>query len=118
MNSHIDRISALKKSCIVLWKDLNLLASLYLAHFIVWRAVRRRRREDAARRGHFKLLNGGSMRSGTNKHESVRVNSCDFVDRFFVRHLGTTHEITRSNTKSLEIVVTVSSATVAGHKGG
>lgn len=39
--------------------DLRLLASLYLAHLIVWRTVRRRLKEDWARRHNFRLINGG-----------------------------------------------------------
>jgi hypothetical protein len=38
---------------LVLFKDLELLASLYLAHFIVWRELRRSEREEATRRNDF-----------------------------------------------------------------
>jgi hypothetical protein len=34
---------------LVFLKDLHLLASLYLAHFIVWRTLRRQRKENKAR---------------------------------------------------------------------
>lgn len=40
--------------------DLFLFASLYLAHFIVWRTLRRYRQENSARRKLFKLLKGGA----------------------------------------------------------
>ena len=42
----------------VLLDDLRFLASVALAHFIVWRTLRRRFRENAARRREFKLLRG------------------------------------------------------------
>jgi hypothetical protein len=42
----------------VLLEDLRLLASVGLAHFIVWRTVRRRYSENSARRSEFKLLRG------------------------------------------------------------
>jgi hypothetical protein len=42
----------------VLLDDLRFLASVGLAHFIVWRTVRRRYRENSARRREFKLLRG------------------------------------------------------------
>ncbi len=46
----------------VLLEDLRFLASVGLAHFIVWRTVRRRYRENSARRREFKLLGGnGSL---------------------------------------------------------
>ena len=46
----------------VLLEDLRFLASVALAHFIVWRTVRRRYRDNAARRREFKLLRGdGSL---------------------------------------------------------
>ena len=40
--------------------DLGLLKDLCLAEFIVWRFLRRRRKENAARRKRFKLLSGQS----------------------------------------------------------
>ena len=46
----------------VLLEDLRFFASVGLAHFIVWRTVRRRYRENAARRREFKVLPGdGSL---------------------------------------------------------
>jgi hypothetical protein len=42
----------------VLFEDLRLLASVALAHYIVWRTLRRRYRENSARRREFKLLRG------------------------------------------------------------
>ena len=42
----------------VLLEDLRFLASVGLAHFIVWRTVRRRYRENSARRREFKVLRG------------------------------------------------------------
>ena len=46
----------------VLLEDLRFLASVGLAHFIVWRTIRRRYRENSARRKEFKLLRGkGSL---------------------------------------------------------
>jgi hypothetical protein len=50
----------LRQRGLVFLKDLHLLASLYMAHFIVWRTLRRRRKENTARRKVFKLLNGGA----------------------------------------------------------
>jgi hypothetical protein len=47
------RSEKLKHSLSVLVKDLELLASLYLAHFIVWRELRRCEREETARRKSF-----------------------------------------------------------------
>jgi hypothetical protein len=46
----------------VLLEDLSFLASVALAHFSVWRTLRRRYKENSARRRKFKLLRGeGSM---------------------------------------------------------
>jgi hypothetical protein len=45
----------------VLLEDLRFLASVGLAHFIVWRTVRRRYRENSARRREFKLLRGNGF---------------------------------------------------------
>jgi hypothetical protein len=42
----------------VLFKDLSLLISLMVAHMIVWRTLRRRRHDRAARRNRFKLIRG------------------------------------------------------------
>jgi hypothetical protein len=42
----------------VLFKDLSLLISLMVAHIIVWRTIRRRRHDRAARRKKLKLIRG------------------------------------------------------------
>jgi hypothetical protein len=42
----------------VVWNDLYFLAYVTLAHFIVWRTLRCRDRENSARRRQFKLLRG------------------------------------------------------------
>jgi hypothetical protein len=42
----------------VLFKDISLLCSLWLAHFLVWRTLRQRRREHNARRKRFQLIQG------------------------------------------------------------
>ena len=49
------RSEKLKRGMTVLVKDLELLASLYLAHFIVWRELRRSEREEVARRKNFEV---------------------------------------------------------------
>jgi hypothetical protein len=49
-----------ERGVVVFVDDLYLFASLYLAHFIVWRTLRRHRKENMARRKMFKLLNGGA----------------------------------------------------------
>ena len=47
------RSEKLKRSLSVLLKDLELLVSLYVAHFIVWRELRRCEKEETARRKSF-----------------------------------------------------------------
>jgi hypothetical protein len=42
----------------VVCKDFGLLASLYVAHFIVWRTLRAQRRERAVRLKNLKLVQG------------------------------------------------------------
>jgi len=49
-----------ERGVVVFVDDLYLLASLYLAHFIVWRTLRSQRKKNATRRGLFKLLDGGA----------------------------------------------------------
>ena len=49
------RSEKLKRSMSVLVKDLELLASLYVAHFIVWRELRRCERDGAVRRKSFEV---------------------------------------------------------------
>ena len=44
------RSQKLKRSMTVLVKDLELLASLYVAHFIVWRELRRCEKAGARRK--------------------------------------------------------------------
>jgi len=60
MKGHTETIRSLKKKWIVLCKDLGLLASLYVAHFIVWRTLRAKRRERAVRLKNLKLVQGNS----------------------------------------------------------
>jgi len=52
----------------VLLEDLRFLASVGLAHFIVWRTVRRRYRENSARRREFKVLRGAGILAQPEPH--------------------------------------------------
>jgi hypothetical protein len=63
-----------QRSSFVFLKDLDLLASLSLAQFMVWRFLRRRRQENAARRKNFMLVRG---RAFLNQAESYRENHMD-----------------------------------------
>jgi len=45
MNDEPEKIGALRKRWMVLLDDLRLLGALYLAHFIVWRELRRLQRQ-------------------------------------------------------------------------
>ena len=45
----------------VLLEDLRFFASVGLAHLIVWRTLRRKYRENAARRRKFKVLRGAGV---------------------------------------------------------
>jgi hypothetical protein len=47
-----------QRGIVILLEDLRLLASLYVAQFIVWSTLRRRRMENLERRRNFKLLHG------------------------------------------------------------
>jgi hypothetical protein len=47
--SGTDSMSAFKRNCIFLCRDLSLLVSLLLARLIVWRTLRARSKERAAR---------------------------------------------------------------------
>lgn len=47
-----------QQGVVILLRDLRLLASLYVAQFIVWRTLRRRHLENLERRRNFKLLHG------------------------------------------------------------
>ena len=44
---------------VILLEDLSLLVSVYVAQFIVWRVLRRRRRERAARLRLIQLVDAG-----------------------------------------------------------
>lgn len=52
-------LEGIKRGGVILLKDLDLLASIYVARFIVWRTLRRRYKERDARRRKFKLIQGG-----------------------------------------------------------
>lgn len=67
MSKHPDKISALKRSCVVLCTDLGLLASVCFAHFIVWRTLRARRKGRVARLKKLRLINGKRQASGGNQ---------------------------------------------------
>ena len=54
-------------------RDLNLLASLYFAKFIVWRVLRRTHKDNAARRKRFKLLSGSSCNYHAQSHTGNRI---------------------------------------------
>jgi hypothetical protein len=73
MSRHFDTISKSKRSCIALCKDLSLLASLYLAHFIVWRTLRTRHKERMARLKNMRLINASGQAS-VNKKELMPVS--------------------------------------------
>jgi hypothetical protein len=44
---------------VIVLQDFQLLASLYIAKFIVWRTLQRRDKENCQRREKFRLLQGG-----------------------------------------------------------
>lgn len=67
MSRDSDGIGAFEKLCFSVCEDLKLLASVYVAHFIISRKLRTRRKERAARLKNFKLINGG-------QESSVRMN--------------------------------------------
>jgi hypothetical protein len=52
-----------QRAIVILLEDLSLLGSLYLAQFIVWRILRRRRKERAARLKRIKLVQGASHKT-------------------------------------------------------
>jgi hypothetical protein len=56
-------IARLRRAASLLIGDLSLLASVCLAHLIVRRAIRARRKERAARLTNLRLINGGIGRS-------------------------------------------------------
>lgn len=55
-----------KRIAIVVFKDLRLLASLYLAQLIVWRTLRVRHKERVARKKNLKLISGGGKSPGAD----------------------------------------------------
>jgi hypothetical protein len=68
MSRNSYRIGSLEKLCIAVCEDLKLFASLYLAHFIVSRTLRTRRKERAARLRNFKLINESKQTSSMSVH--------------------------------------------------
>lgn len=58
-----------QQGIVILLTDLRLLASLYVAQFIVWRTLRRRHLENLERRRNFKLLHGDGDASLLNAGE-------------------------------------------------
>lgn len=60
-----------RRVAIVILKDLSLLASLFLAQFIVWRTLRVRHKERVARKKNLKLISGGGPSPGVNKEMIV-----------------------------------------------
>lgn len=61
-----------RQGSFVFLADLSLLTSLCLAEFIVWRFLRRSRKENAARRKRFKLLSGQSSLSQAQSYLANR----------------------------------------------
>lgn len=49
-----------QRGIVILLEDLGLLASLWIAQFIVWRILRRRRKEREVRLKRIKLVHGAS----------------------------------------------------------
>ena len=70
-----------QRSSFVFLKDLHLLASLRLAQFMVWRFLRRRRKENAARRKSFRLVHG---RACGKQAESYGVSRVDWLPEVVV----------------------------------
>ncbi|MGH9881494.1 MAG: hypothetical protein ACRD6N_08680 [Pyrinomonadaceae bacterium] len=60
-----------KRIAIVVFKDLRLLASLYLAQLIVWRTLRVRHKERVARKKNLKLISGGGPSPDVDKEMIV-----------------------------------------------
>jgi hypothetical protein len=60
MNTPSDRTPICNNICIIMMNDLGLLGSLYLAHFIVWRTLRTKRKERAVRLKNLRLIEGGA----------------------------------------------------------
>ena len=63
-----------RQGSFVFLTDLSLLTSLCLAEFIVWRFLRRSRKENAARRKCFKLLSGQSSLSQAQSYLANRTD--------------------------------------------
>ena len=61
-----------RQGSFVFLTDLSLLKDLCLAEFIVWRFLRRSRKENAARRKRFKLLSGQSSFSQAQSYLANR----------------------------------------------
>lgn len=77
-----------QRGSFVFLKDLRLLTSLYLAQFMVWRFLRRRRKENAARRKSFRLVQG---RASVNQAESYRVSRIDWLPKAVANTARATH---------------------------
>lgn len=60
-----------KRIAIVILKDLSLLASLYLAQFIVWRTLRTRHKEHIARKKNLRLISRGEPSPDIDKEMKV-----------------------------------------------
>ena len=75
MSRHSDRMSGLKGSCIILCGDFSLLASVTVAHLIVWRTLRGRHKERVARLKSLRLISGGGQAMGGN--QALTPNSMD-----------------------------------------
>jgi hypothetical protein len=67
-----------RQGSFVFLTDLSLLTDLCLAEFIVWRFLRRTRKENAVRRKRFKLLSGHSY---LNQAQSYMANGKDWPTR-------------------------------------
>jgi len=63
-----------RQGSFVFLTDLGLLTDLCLAEFIVWRFLRRSRKENAARRKRFKLLSGQSSLSQAHSYGVRRID--------------------------------------------
>lgn len=57
----------MKGAVVIMLGDFDLLASLYVAHFMVWRTIRTRDKERLARRKSLKLIRGGGLALGGNQ---------------------------------------------------
>jgi hypothetical protein len=61
MSRHSDRVGTWKKRGKVLWRDLGLLSSLYIARFIVWRTLRAERKERIVRLKKLRLIKRSTL---------------------------------------------------------